>query len=133
MIKRQVFIAVVLAWFLGGCAVFESKTPEEVVAERAEQRLTLLITGGLEESYELTSPGYRRRNTIEQYAADFGGRMMWTAIEVKEVECLPDGEPTYCDVVVLISYRAMRQSYVQTTEVTEKWIKSGRDWFAFPD
>ena len=118
---------------LSGCAIFDNRPSEEVVADGALNRLKLLMVGRLEESYALTSPGYRAVNTLEQYAADFGGRMMWTDVAVGSVACLPEDEPTYCNVTMLISYRPMRQGYIQTTELSEKWIKVDSSWYAYPE
>jgi len=132
-LKAKLITVFMVVATLSGCAIFDNRPPEEVVADGALNRLTLLMEGRLEESYALTSPGYRAVNTLEQYAADFGGRMMWTDVVVGSVTCLPEGEPTYCDVTMLISYRPMRQSYIQTTELPEKWIKTDATWYAYPD
>ena len=131
--KMKLITLLMIVAALGGCAIFENRPPEEIVGDGALNRLKLLMEGRLEESYAFTSPGYRAVNTLEQYAAAFGGRIMWTDVAVGTVSCLPEGEPTYCDVTMLISYRPMRQGYVQTSELQEKWIKSESGWYAYPE
>ena len=116
---------------LSGCAIFDNRPPEQVVVERAEKRLELLMMGKVEDSYAYTSPGYRSTHSPLQYASDFGGAAMWLSTRVEGLECLPVAVPTACDVSVLISYRPPRLSYVQTTELQETWIKVKGNWYLY--
>ena len=126
LFRITLIAAMVLA---SGCAIFDNRPPEQVVADRAQERVNLLMRGDFEKAYRYATPGYRATNTVDQYAADFGGVSMWLEAEVGEVNCPLLEEVLVCDVVTLISYNPPRMGYVQTTQVPERWIKVENGWY----
>ena len=127
--KTNLIALILAAATLSGCAIFDNRPPEQVVADRAQERFDLLMQGEFEKAYRYATPGYRATNTVDQYAADFGGVSMWLEAEVGEVSCPLLEEVLVCDVVTLISYNAPRMGYVQTTQVPERWIKVENSWY----
>ena len=119
-----------------GCAAVDPKPPEEVVRERAQQRVDWLMSQELESSYALTSPGYRATHTVWQYQRDFGGVVMWKAAIPGAIKCvtLPGmDEASKCEVKMMITYRAPTMGWDQTTEVPETWIRLEDGWYLYTD
>ena len=119
-----------------GCAAFDPAPPEEVVRERAQQRVEWLMTGELERSYALTSPGYRATHTVGQYRNDFGGVGMWKAAIPGEIKCSTApgmDEASKCEVKMMVTYRAMGMGWDQTTELPETWIRLENGWYLYID
>lgn len=127
--KAKLITLVMVATTLSGCAIFDNRPPEQVVADRSQERVDLLMQGNFIEAYRYATPGYRATNTVDQYAADFGGVSMWLEAEVSEVDCPLLEQVLVCDVVMLISYNPPRMGYVQTTQVPERWIKVENSWY----
>jgi hypothetical protein len=130
-VKMRLITLLVIVAALGGCAIFDNRPPEEIVGERAQTRLDLLLSKDFERSYQHMTPGYRAIHTVDQYTVDFAGSGMWTDTSIATVGCTRVGEApvTACKVVALISYPAPRMGYIQTTEVTENWVLLDGRWY----
>ena len=129
--KMKLITLLLIAAALGGCAIFDNRPPEEIVGERAQTRLDLLLSKDFERSYQYMTPGYRAIHTVDQYTVDFAGSGMWTDTSIATVGCTRIGEApvTACKVIALISYPAPRMGYIQTTEVTENWVLLDGRWY----
>ena len=134
MSKRQVVITVFLTWLLGGCAVFDDRTPEERVRERAQKRVDTLMVGDFEASYAHASPGYRSAHSLSQYQKKFGGVIMWKEAAAGDISCADPGDNglvVKCDLEMMITYRARGMTWDQTTAVPETWILVDGEWYLY--
>src|SRR5690242_4584090 len=119
----RVLLAVAVAAVLGGCAAMDSRSPEEVLKERAKQRWDLLVKSDFKAAYQYLSPGSRAVLTADAYA---GGLRtgFWKAAAVDRVIC---DKPDVCDVALTIEYE-FRGSRIKTP-LKETWIKEGSSWW----
>ena len=116
---------------LSSCAMLDTRPPEEIVAERASNRATLLLEGDFEGSYAFTTPGYQTLETVGQYRRRWRGAAMWTGVEVASVTCDVSSEPSQrCEVVMAITFDAPRMPEV-TTHMTESWLKVKNVWYFY--
>ena len=127
------FFVFLLATLLTGCAGLFSSSPEERVLARSQERLELLMDREVEAAYEYASPGYRSSHTVLQYDKKFGGaKTLWQAARAAEVNCDRSTDPVErCKVRVEIDYTTKSLGYMETTDLIETWIYSGRDWYIF--
>jgi hypothetical protein len=105
------------------------------VEDRSVDRWNLIIAGKPEQAYDYLSPGYRSGRTRTEYADLMRNKpVKWTKAEFVEKDC----EEDICTLGVLISFKFKMQvsgvGEMQSQQtVTEKWIRSGADWFFLPD
>ena len=118
---------------LTGCAGLLSSSPEERVLARSQERLDLLMDREVEAAFEYATPGYRSSHTVLQYDKKFGGaKTLWQAARAAEAYCDQSVDPVErCAVRVEIDYTTRSLGYMETTDLTETWIKSGGDWYIF--
>ena len=120
---RWAVVSTLAVAVFGGCAALDSRPPEEVVKERAQQRWDVLVKGDLKAAYQYLSPGSRAVMTSEAYAS--GIRVgFWKAATVDKVLC---EKPDVCDTVTTIEYE-FRGSRIKTP-LKETWIKEGSSWW----
>lgn len=108
---------------LGGCALLDSRPPEEVLKERAQQKWDALVKSDLKAAYQFLSPGSRAVLSSEAYASSIKAGF-WKSAQVERAVC---EKPDVCDVHVAIEYdhRGMRIK----TPLRETWIKEGSSWW----
>ena len=75
--RAMLAAAVVAAASMAGCASLSTKTPEQEVAELAQQRWDLLVNGDFDKAYQFTQPGYRALASVDDYKKRFGGAGRW--------------------------------------------------------
>ena len=121
-----------------GCAVLDERTPEEIVAERAIERVNLLMAGEYDEAYLYTTPGYRSTEGVGRYGTRWAGTSMWVSASIKSVKCPAmegaEGAPTRCKVAMQVEYRFIasgRPSGINQTVLFEDWIYTGGNWFLY--
>ena len=124
-------VVVLLAALLSGCDGFLSdpKTPEEVVAERAQARWEALIAGQWESAYSFASPAYRSMVDVDGFRRRQGGKTLALGSTVRKVEC--DGEA--CEAVVRLKFRppVPQIKSVLETDYKERWVLDDGDWWIF--
>ena len=120
---QAVVVFVVAVAGLGGCAALDSRPPEEVVKERAQQRWNALVQSDFKTAYQYLSPGSRAVTSLEGYASGLRAGF-WKAATVDKVLC---GNPDSCDAVLTIEYE-FRGSRIKTP-LKETWIKEGSSWW----
>lgn len=125
-LKRSVVWAIMLV-ATAGCSTLAPLSPEQVVADRAQQRVDFLMAGEHERSYEFTTPGYRSTENPGQYGTRWAGTGMWLGASVHSVDCIGEA-PEVCKVVLDVSYRAM-QFGTQNTKLSEEWVRIGGEWY----
>lgn len=119
--RRGVLMAAVAA--LAGCAVLGPRTPEQVVAERAQERWNDLVKGDFKAAYAFLSPGSKSVQTVDKYVAGLRTGF-WKGATVDKVEC---GTPETCDVSLTIEYEFMGRR--TKTPLLEGWVREGSNWW----
>ena len=127
---RLIRLHVLVLLLLGGCSAFPTKSPEEIVFERAQQRLDLLMAGDYQASYEFTTPGYRSTESAGRYGTRWSGVGMWISANVTKAECAAAEAVDRCKAVVEVVYRAVGYDPL-TTILTEDWLLIGGQWYLY--
>ena len=118
---------------LTGCAGIQdrSATAEEVVTERAEIRWASIVSGDLDDAYDMLTPARRTSMTPLSFKRQvLGAPIQWKGAEVIGAECT--------ELVCTVSVKASmdinrpvpgvpRLSLKQRIE--EKWILEGGEWW----
>jgi len=114
---------------LAACAGtgLSGKTPEQVVEQRAQQRLDALMAQDITKVMTYTTPTYRMRVTPERYASRYAGVSSWTEARVGQVNC----EEDRCDVKVMVTYQMSRPKMINTRPLDETWIKVDGSWYIY--
>tara|TARA_R110000787_G_scaffold216991_2_gene325917 strand:- start:315 stop:755 length:441 start_codon:yes stop_codon:yes gene_type:complete len=113
---------------LAACAGMGSpKTPEEIVAQRAQARLDLLLAGNLEKSMNYTTPAYRTGLGITSYTRRHAGTSSWNKAEVSSVTC----ESDRCEVAIEVTYQTFGAGFENTRSREERWIKVDGSWYVY--
>lgn len=119
---------VLAAIILQSCA--DKRPAEEIVRERSEQRLALLMDGDVEKAFKYTTPLYQTRVDIAQYHASFAGVVdYWTGVTINSVRC----ELEICHVEMKVEY-TMRHGHGEVSSkrlMKEKWLKIDRKWYIY--
>lgn len=117
---------------LGGCDALRS--PEQVVARRAQARWDALVKGDLKAAYAYLSPGYRKAMSYERYQRGIFGVGKWQAAKVDQVSCQ---QPEVCAVTVQVTIRLVvprrGEPIESTSPVYERWVKDSGKWWYVPD
>ena len=122
------FFSAFITLVMTGCAVLDSRPPEVIVAERAQQRIDLLMEGDYEASYAFTTPGYRTTEGPGRYGTRWAGTSMWTHADVLNVRCDGSDTATRCKVAVKVEYVAVKVGG-SSTVLREDWIFVDGNWF----
>ena len=75
----------VFAIAISGCAMLDTRPPEEIVKERAQARWSAMVKGDMKVVYDYLSPGSRAVVSAEAYASQFRVGF-WKAAEVDKVD-----------------------------------------------
>lgn len=129
-IKKAALLVAVVA--TSGCVSLmqDNRAPEEIVAERAQERYDSLMQKnmmGLKEAFKFTTPSFRQYSTPEQYNAHVAGRGMWNAAKVSKVSC----EEDVCDVAIDVTYTSPQIGVPITRPLHEKWIRVENQWWIY--
>ena len=127
---RLISLYMFVLFVLGGCSALPSKSPEEIVIERAQQRIDLLMAGDYQASYEFTTPGYRSTESVGRYGTRWSGVGMWISANVIKAECTAAELIDRCKAVVQVVYRAVGYDPL-TTMLTEDWILIDDSWYLY--
>lgn len=126
---RLVFVLFIFVG-VSACSVLDGRTPEERVADRAQERLDTLMAGDYKASYEFTTPGYRSTEGPGRYGTRWAGASMWLSARVTDVRCA-DGEPVdRCKATVEVMYKAARFEPT-TTFLAEHWLLIDNNWYLY--
>lgn len=123
--------ALACVFALAGCASMSARTPEELVAQRAQERWDALIARNFSKAYGYLQPQYRKDNTLEKYVARFGDAGAWKAVQIHETTC----EPERCTVRVRLTSANYVPNFAKampeiTSYFDEIWVREdGRWWF----
>src|SRR6478609_12013300 len=96
--------AVTACLWLAGCATSSSGlTPEQIVRQRAEQRVQTMVKGDFAALYEFTAPSFRKVRTAEAFKSRFGPGAAWTKADVTKINC----EPERCTVDLAVEVKPL--------------------------
>jgi hypothetical protein len=110
---------------LGGCALVDQRSDEEVVKAKAEARWDLFIKGDIRGAYEFLSPGARQVVTRDAYVGSIKPGL-WRTARVDKVNC-QSREMCEVDLTIGIVFSG-RASH---TPLREKWVRVDGGWWYF--
>ena len=128
-IKRIVLI--VLVFVSSGCSnhMFDSRTDQQIVEDRAVERWGLLSKRKFSEAYQYLSPGSRETTPENVYIGHFGGATQW--LDAKPVTS--DCDKELCKITMRVNYRIQHKFFPKgienSREFKEKWIQSDGQWW----
>lgn len=133
---KAVWWPVAVLALLTACATTGTEQPGDRAKARAQERWDLVLADQIEEAYLYFTPGYRssvsRRDWERKILVQ---QVRWSGAEVSKVECESED---VCTVWVYVNYSVRGalpgvSKYESRTSVSEKWIRSGGDWFYLPE
>jgi hypothetical protein len=116
---------------LGGCSTLDTRTPEEIVADRAQQHLDALMARDYEKAFGYTTPGYRAANTARMYSSAYAGAGFWLGAKVDQVVCTPAEAPVKCEVRAKVTYKAPRQKLDLERILNHRWLNVDGVWYRY--
>lgn len=131
MKRSIVILLVILALLSSGCAdgLFDSRTDQQIVEDRATQRWQTLIKRDFSAAYQFLSPGSRETISEKVYVGRFGSATQWLEAKPVSSECQED----LCRVTVAVKYRILHKFFPKGIESSrkfkEKWIQSDGQWW----
>lgn len=126
LVKRAALVATCA--LLAACAGMGApKTPEEVVAQRAQAHMDLLLAGNFEKALNYTTPAYRTGRGITDYTRRHAGTGSWNKAEVSSVTCTGDR----CEVAIEVTYQTFGSGFENTRSREERWIRVDGSWFVY--
>lgn len=132
--RAACLLAAVAGLGLGGCAATGAPNADEVVRERAQERLDLMLAEDYTAAYAYLSPGYRSSVTSAAYLKAMALRpVRWTGARVAGTECTEDA----CEVRVAIDYAVYGavpgvSRFDGKSAATEDWIRVDGEWYLRP-
>ena len=122
----------------GGCSMLESRSPEEIIAERALAQARHLINSDYESALKFVVPSYQGSARAHFYPADFSGSGTWTEAEVDRIRCDEALEPDRCEVRLSVyggpaSVLRSSRGYTAPWTWDTVWIKVNGQWYQFLD
>lgn len=128
--SRRVALATLLVAGLAGCSSLAGlgKTPEEIVAARAEARWRAVIAGDWEAAYHFSTPSFRSAVPLAGYMNMLRSVVTRKDVAVREVKCA-DGA---CEAKIRLFFvPPMSKGVTLDTEVSERWIEDGGIWYIY--
>lgn len=125
----QVAIVGVLLAFLSACAGLssDSAAPEELVKQRAQERLDLLLAGRIADSFRYTTPSYQKGRGLNSYTRAYAGASNWNKAEVRDVSCTG----ARCEVSLRVWYPAFQGKFENQRSMDERWIEVDGNWYLY--
>lgn len=126
---RNLFCILGTALLLAACG--DTRSPEDIVTERAQARWDALIAQDPETAYQYRTPGYREKNSVMDHAVQYSRRQItWTEAEVRDAECTEER----CNLKIMIGYRADGAPGVLSgmkgrRPVDEVWVLIDNQWW----
>ena len=128
---RRAFVVTGLATLavLSGCASTSGASPEQIVAQRAQERWNHLLKLEFDKAYAYLSPAERAVTNEENYVQRFGRGVSWVSAKAVPASC---DAAERCSVVVNLETQVVARGFkdpIKTTP-TEIWVlENGQWWF----
>ena len=121
-----------------GCSSFQSRPPEEIIAERALTQARYLMDRDYDAALTYVVPSYQNSARAEFYETDFSGSSVWTDASVKWVRCGESQEPDRCEVRLWI-YGSLSSSGPSSSARGDTvpwpwnkvWVKIDGEWYQY--
>lgn len=113
-----------VAMAVAGCAVLDSRSPEEVVKARAQARWNALISTDLKTAYDFYTPATRKTLRYEGFVLSYK-EGFWKSATVDKVEC---PRPDLCLADVTLESQ-VRKGLTVKGPLRETWIREGNEWW----
>ena len=114
---------------LAGCAATSGGTArEDIVRQRATQRVDAYLKGDIAGSYALLTPSYRKLRNLETYSRSFGSGARWQAAEVSSVACVEQR----CTVGLKVRVKPLIPGMFNdtiTVQFEETWLLEDGNWW----
>lgn len=123
-------VALALVALYGCASTTPTGTPEQVVAQLAQQRWAHLIDGRWADAYAMLTPAYRALHAQREYQGTFKGAVTWKSTKVLDTAC----EPEKCEVrmeLTISNPMARRADDTISTNFTETWLQDGGRWYHY--
>jgi len=109
---------------VGGCAMLDQRTPEEVVKARSLARWNALISTDLKSAYEYFTPATRQSLRYEGFVMSYRAGF-YKSVAVDKVEC---PKPDLCSVDVTVETEVKKGLRIKGP-LRETWIREGNEWW----
>ena len=137
-LRRRGVLLLAILLLASGCArmVKDTRTPEEIVAERANARWAAVIEGQWQQAYDLLTPGYRAATDFDSYRMNLLARKInWTAASTTKVVC---ESAEKCTASVKIDYALVGglpgvSRVTSSATADETWLKLDGQWLHLPN
>lgn len=104
---------------------------EQIVEQRAQERLNHLKGKNYAQAYAYLTPSYRSVVSAESYGNQFGNGATWTDATVKSVQCETDERCTVnVDLKVLVVARGFGSKPL-SANLVETWLKEDGQWWFY--
>lgn len=125
----RLLLAITASLVISGCASItpDNRSPEEIVAERAQAWADALLEGDLSGAYAFTSPSYRQFASVGRYNARIHGTSRWTSANVDSVTC----EPEVCTVRIWVEYSVPQLGVEARRPRDYRWVQSEGAWWLY--
>ena len=128
---KLVVMAVVLVSTVG-CAVFETRPPQEVIAERAVEQANYLMVGDFDAALKYMTPSFQNGPKAQDYRRHRAAAPGWSAARVRWVKCDPVDAPERCDVRLLVTVTRPPSINVPIeVPLDDVWILVDSKWYQF--
>ena len=120
------------AMLVAGCASMEPAKPEEIVAKRAQAFWDARAKGQVDKAYALTTPGYRKAQTLEQFQKQFGNTFNLKGVSVVNVECEREKCTARAKIEVAPALMGINVGTI-ATHMDEIWLLEDGQWWRHQD
>jgi len=120
--NKAAYVGVLVA--VTGCAMLDSRPPEQVVKERSEARWNALISTDLKTAYDFYTPATRKTLRYEGFVLAYP-QGFWKSAKVDKVDC---PKPDLCLVDITLETEPKKGLRLKGP-VRETWIREGNDWW----
>jgi hypothetical protein len=126
----RAFAVAAAVWLAGCAAVPDNRPPEEIVRARATERVAAMVKQDLGALYAMTTPSFRKLNSLEAFKSKFGTGAFWIKGEVVDVKC----QEQRCTVDLSVTLKPLVPGRIGaniTTQFQEPWLLEDGKWWLY--
>lgn len=119
---------------LGACTTLQPPSPEERVAQRAQERWDHLIAGEFDAAYGYLSPAQRTTGSLEAYRRHLMlSRVEWKEASVLDVECGAEACTARIQLDMVVVQPLPRvPAFDASQTIDEQWVLVESEWWHVP-
>lgn len=129
--RTAALAALLAAAALTGCAALQPQSPEEIVAQRAQQRWELLKKKDFAGAWAYTQPGFRAVVPQAAYASRFGSQVSWKSTELQKVQCQAERCTVTVRLTSLVTIPGFGNNREIGTAAKEEWVRDEGQWWFY--